>query len=704
MSIGVPHLHVLVLGAVAFATLYACDPTPPPFQDEPVAAKNVCGGWLPETFLAVPGEACGTCEQGRYVCQGESALVCVGDWQNECGGCEVLDDQVGASCGVCDGAWACSADGEGLTCMGGAANACGGCSVLEDEVGASCGVCGEGKWLCDSETGGLRCDEPPRNACGGCREINGTLGGACGTCDLGTLVCDDTRERLDCVEGEVQLNECGGCLELLADVGSPCGACGVWMCAGLNGVECQESAMLLCGYIDEDGDGWGVSETECSCTGDGIARVDGDCDDTDPEAHPICGNREFDCGDDYACRFTAEAEHATTVRPVSGVDVNPGLRTPLSASVDVSGDGVDDLIVAMPDATCADETRECGAALVLAGPLHETKISLPMLSQLPEGHSFGSCVATGDYDGDGRNDVAIIGETEDDVVAHFFLGPIADMRLLQPGSADYSVDAVRSIAPAELLSCHTIRNPAGGASVALSFDANPYVQLVTVDGIADDVNFHGRQSRVITDVLQTLEGDIVYIVSTGVQSVAVERWQAFTPFGPTTMIDTRTVFTGRYSGVVRGQYMEMDEGIGLLVSSAETGVGIYLPDNPGWPSLPDVTMLGMRVLPDEGWPVTSGMDLDGDGHLEFAVGNPTVSARGELVWGRTDEYFIGWRSTIYPGDATVILGDSRDVGFGLWLDGRGDLNADGERDLVVLEAGGQGSPAKISIFFARQGY
>ena len=705
MSSGVPRHLVLVLGAIAFAAMAGCEPTVPPFQPEAAVARNLCGGWLPQTLGAAPGDPCGACDEGRYVCQGESALVCVDDWANECGGCDALNEELGASCGVCGGVWACDADGNGLSCVGGGANVCGGCVELESEPGSPCGVCGEGKWLCDADTGRLVCDDLPLNACGGCADLNGAPGASCGECGAGVLQCEDSRDALECMQEDVQLNECGGCLPLLPDTGTPCGACGVWMCSGPNGIACQENGMLLCGYVDDDGDGWGVDETECSCTGDGIARVDGDCDDADPEAHPICGNRRMECGDENACEFVAEASAATIIRPVSGVSADPQLRAPLTTSVDVTDDGVDDLIVAMPDGRCADDTLRCGAVMVLAGPLHETKISTPFLRELPDGHSFGSCVAAGDYDGDGRNDVVVIGESEDDVTAHFFLGPIADLRLLQPDSADYSVDAMRSsTADSQLLSCHTVRNPEGGASVALSFDAAPNVQLLTVDGVADDVDFRGSETRMISDVLRTLEGDIVYVVATSPEIVAVERWRGFAPYRRPTRLDSRTVFTGSYPGQLRVQYFEMDEGIGMVVSSPVTGIGIYLPDNPGWPSLPDVTMLGMRVLPPNGWPVTSGTDLDGDGRLEFAVGNPTVRTRGELIWGTTDDHFVGWRPNIYPSDATVIPGRSDNVGFGHWVDGRGDLNDDGQRDLVVLESGGQSSPAKISIFFARQGF
>ena len=703
---GVPSSSILLLCA-AVGGLTACEPTAPPFRSDPVPVRNACGGWGPEAlFRADLGDTCGECGRGQLVCQGDSDLVCVGDWTNECGGCQELDVQIDASCGVCDGSWTCSADGNGAICVGGEANVCGGCVELDAAPGDACGACGDGKWLCDPDQGTLVCDEPPRNACGGCTDLVGTPGVACGVCGAGTLVCASDRESLTCAQDEVELNACGGCVALNVEVGGACGSCGTWICTGINGVACQENTARLCGYLDADGDGWGVEEAACSCDGSGVARAYGDCDDSAPTNHPVCGNGVIECGDEEACQFEPDARQAAVLSPIGGVDPSPGARAPISADVDVSGDGIDDLIIAMPSATCGTSDDECGSVLVVAGPLHQTKITRPLARPLDEGTTFGTCVAAGDFDGDGANDVAITGMRGQEAEAHFFMGPIADLRLLQPDSADYVVSALRTMpVGGELVTCHAARGADGRSSLLLSFDAAPHVQIVEYDGLVDDVEWYrGTRRRHVTDIVADEEGDLVYVVSTGVDQIDVEVWRDIAPFSRPTFVGVRTVHVGDDPGFLRAQNIQMDEGTGLLVSAPDIGVGVYTEDNPGWPILPDLTMLGLRVLPASGWPIAGGFDLDGDGQLEFAVGNPHVSPTGEVMWSPLWEHFVGWRPTIYPSDMTTFTVSDEHSGFGIWLDGSGDLNADGEVDLVVLESGGQDDMPQMSIFFARRGY
>ena len=702
---GVPHPVILVL-CMTISLLVGCEPTAPPFSSDSVPTRNACGGWAPEEFRAKPGDACGECGRGHFVCQGEDALVCVGDWTNECGGCAPLDVQIGSDCGVCDGDWSCSDDGEAAVCMGGEANACGGCVELANEPGDVCGDCGDGKYLCVPETGRLQCDEPPRNACGGCSDLDGSPGASCGECGAGTLDCAADRESLECVQGELELNACGGCVALTVEVGNSCGTCGTWTCAGINAVDCHENGREQCGFVDADGDGWGTDEYWCSCDGTGVASARGDCDDDDATTFPICGNGVLDCGDEVACQFQPDVASATIISPVTGVDTQPGLRAPFSVDADVTGDGTHDLVIAMPNGVCGPDDSACGSAVVIAGPLRETKLSRPLSRPLDEGTTFGDCVSVGDFDGDGANDIAITGTAGDVAQAHFFMGPIADHRLLQPDSADYVVNALRTLPlGGELIACHAAAGADGRASLLLSFDAEPYVQVAEYDGIVDDIEWaRGDRRRHVADVQRTDEGDIVYVVSTGTDQVDVEEWQDLRPFSRPTFLGARTVQVGDVSGRMRARVVEMDVGTGLIVSSPRTGVGVYTESNRGWPNLPDLTMLGLRVAPDDGWPIAGGFDLDGDGELEFAVGNPSVSSTGEVMWSPLWEHFVGWRPTIYPSDMIHFAIEPGHSGVGVWIDGRGDLNGDGERDFAVLESGTQAATPQVLIFFSREGY
>jgi hypothetical protein len=187
--------------------------------------------------------------------------------------------------------------------------------------------------------------------------------------------------------------------------------------------------------------------------------------------------------------------------------------------------------------------------------------------------------------------------------------------------------------------------------------------------------------------------------------VDVELWTDFAPFESPTRLEARRVLNRACSATIRVRAIDMDDGLGMVMSSAETGIGIYRPRDGDWPLFPDITILGLRVLPTDGWPLAGGTDLDGDGEREFIVGNSQAPGNGQLVWGTFSDHFsTGWRATIYPGDATVIDGGVDNAAFGLWVDARGDLNNDGEFDLVVLEGGGQDVAPEAIIFFAHQGY
>lgn len=84
---------------------------------------NACGGL--QALLHVPGQPCGTCNTGRWACNGAEMVRCDGDRGmpalNACGGCNILPQQVGGACGrcglneyVCNGMTAVTCNGDTL--------------------------------------------------------------------------------------------------------------------------------------------------------------------------------------------------------------------------------------------------------------------------------------------------------------------------------------------------------------------------------------------------------------------------------------------------------------------------------------------------------------------------------------------------------------------------------------------------------------
>ena len=221
---------------------------------------NLCGGC--NVLGGAPGDACGTCGTGTYVCDGVDSVRCVGD------------------------------EGEDAT------NRCGGCAPLEAAPGDRCGTCNSGTWACDGEEG-LRCagDSGPGvlNDCGGCTDLPVELGDSCGTCGSGGWACNGLDSVL-CVDdaGEDARNDCGGCRELEFSTGSACGPCvdGTWLCNGINALVCSGAAP------DPDGDL--VCGDDDVCPG-GDDRADRDFDGT-PDACDICpDDAEDDADGDGVC-------------------------------------------------------------------------------------------------------------------------------------------------------------------------------------------------------------------------------------------------------------------------------------------------------------------------------------------------------------------------------------------------------------------
>ncbi len=266
---------------------------------------NICGG--DAVLGGVPGEACGPCEDGVYVCINANEVWCREPSNADvCGGCGRITSVPQSACGPCgDGAWGCGIDG-GLVCTGTTeVNECGGCTELGVDpdficesggvsgvyacsaadtvvcvgfgdtvcdtgddpnvrVGAPCGVCSSGRMGC-VENGVLEClgSNPDLNACGGCAPLPGRPGAPCGRC--GEWECGNDDNALRCNEAS---NFCGGCLALANVPGTPCGGGGLWACTGTEDVTCGPAGANLCGGLEPLVGG--VPGIECGVCGDGI--------------------------------------------------------------------------------------------------------------------------------------------------------------------------------------------------------------------------------------------------------------------------------------------------------------------------------------------------------------------------------------------------------------------------------------------------
>jgi hypothetical protein len=163
-------------------------------------------------------------------------------------------------------------------------------------------------------------------------------------------------------------------------------------------------------YEDLDSDGWGSSITLHSCeVPTGFVAASGDCDDRDPGVHP--GARERCCdGVDQDCDETLD--NGCRGDLVLLGETGEALAGSSLATLDVDGDGRDDLLVGAPGTSLGD-TAEVGQVYVLTRsdalvPGAELLLAEHAQRLSSERRSFGSGVAgLGDLDGDGFEDFAV---------------------------------------------------------------------------------------------------------------------------------------------------------------------------------------------------------------------------------------------------------------------------------------------------------
>jgi hypothetical protein len=262
---------------------------------------NACDGQSPLYYrgvLALPGDPCGSCGDGRLSCVGPEALECIDSTEpNACRSCGDLRGTPGLPCGFCDqGQWTCES-GTVECAADRDVNACGGCAVLPVNPGVICGTDREpATWRCISPED-VRCVPDNANACGGSTVLEGVPGSLCGTCNRGTLGCDGL-DALACLNEDDGVNECGGCTELAGELGADCGTCGgTWACNDDGGLTCSivRNGCGGCGTLDAtpgsacDGGVWACATTRAlECRDEGTNPCGGTNELSDVPGSP-CG-------------------------------------------------------------------------------------------------------------------------------------------------------------------------------------------------------------------------------------------------------------------------------------------------------------------------------------------------------------------------------------------------------------------------------
>lgn len=502
-------------------------------------------------------------------------------------------------------------------------------------------------------------------------------------------------------------------------------------------VDSEDSSMddsnLPTWYRDSDNDGFGdpdaTTKEQCD-EPSGYAINDEDCDDSDKNVNPdeteVCGNGTDDnCnGSSDGCGLTGEYELGTEADVRITGPTSGSLGYSVCGGGDIDGDGMDDIVAGAPSYSSDGVAYAFyGGA---SGALTESAADVRFTGEA-NGDQFGVACAFGDWDNDGKTDVALsdfdyqytssythggrvymfqtpISSAESagsaDVIytnnynASDYLGnSLSSGDWNGDGKDDLMVGAVENYV---FIDYGTVSTSSGKDI----FGINEFEGAITYSGVVasgGDTDGDGSDDLVVTD--SSSKGAAYLFVGEfgGAVSLSAYTEATITGSGNSDALGVSAALDGDLNGdgyddlLVSASYVSNGTGAvyGCFGPLSGTSAGTAC----------DLRLSGPSSLAYFGWDVAYVGDENGDGDTDILVGSTgmdgtgTDSGRAYLFRGP-----LSGAKAASTADAT-FLGSGNYASTGASVDGAGDFNGDGNDDLLIGAYSGSSSKGQVFIMF-----
>ncbi len=427
----------------------------------------------------------------------------------------------------------------------------------------------------------------------------------------------------------------------------------------------------LCNGIDDNCNG--QVDEEVDEDEDGYTPCGGDCDDHDPSLHP--GALDGPDGVDNDCDGNVDEFYGWNLDVGVMTVILDGSATAhfgygLAGFRDVTGDGIDDLLVGSPfeDGAISDS----GTADCVAGEAADWFTNPPLLdvAHAVDGTvtdaQVGFAVALGDLDGDGAGDLVIAGPYRE-----YTLVPDGDVYLFFGGAG--AIPASPDTGDADVI----IRGAFGGEHAGYGLAADGDVDGDGVDDLLIGAPYNNATGG------GGVEGG-VYLV-TGRAS-----WS-----GVSGTDDADAFFMAAGDDELLGAAVALVpdlDGDGcdeILIGSedGDSGAGrayLLYGHGGGWS---DVDLADADAVfytsGSDGWGIAVGglRDLDNDGRGEMWIGSASYGGGGAVALYRGSATRFSGNVALTASADVIFEGASGDEAY--LAAGTGDLDADGDRDIAI---------------------